>query len=241
MRSIAVINVSDWVTDAEVRHWVAAIQANMAEFCLAWGLEPCALGFVPKDVGTRLRPEGMWMQVIANTPRQASYLGYHEVAASGAPIGYTFTETDLLAKTSVSATLSHEIWEMLVDPFLERVVEFGPRRYSVEVADPVEADLCGKVQTMPTGQPVLVSGYCLPAYFDRAEQGPYDSRGVLQDPLPALAPGGYLAYQDLEGVWSQISRFGSVRGKTAARPQILSRRYRRMFREWDTTEQLETA
>ncbi len=237
--AVAIVNVSGVVTDDEVRHWVAAMALEVDAFCAAWRIPKVALGFVPRDVANRLRPGDMWMLVVADTPDQAAGLGLHELAANGAPVGYAFVLPNRLALTSISATLSHELWEMLANPTLDKFAVAGTKTYPVEVSDPVEADLYGKWVKMPAGPDVLVSDYCLPAYFNKAEFGPYDACEHLVAPLPALLPEGYLTYRDADGFWGQISAFETTRQRAASRPGILSRRYRVMFREYNRSEIIE--
>ncbi len=231
---IAIANVSTVCTDDEVRHWVAAIQQFMPDFCAAWGLEHVSVGFIPSATPP---PGGMRRQLVADHSDQAGALGYHEQDVDGFPIGYTFAATDRLQGCAPSGTLSHELWEMLANPLIELMVEdplVVGRRFPKENADPVQADRHGVVITMPDGPNVLLSDFVLPAYYDfGGEPGrAYDYRGLLTAPIPAMLPGGYLAYQLADGSWGQIDSELTARARALARPSPLSRRYRCMFRTW---------
>jgi hypothetical protein len=236
---IIVVNASSICPDDEVRHYVAALQTFMPKFCAAWKLPGVDVAFMPH--GQQI-PHGMWVQVVADTSDQAGALGYHETARGNFPIGFTFAKTGRAAGSSVSGTLSHEIWEMLGDPFIDRVVvePATGRRWDVENADAVENDEYAIRVPMPTGPDVMLSDFVLPSYYNFAapEGAPYDYRGLLTKPIPAMLPGGYLAFQEPNGRWGQIDAFEAHehRARAAARPQALSRRYRRMFGTWQESQ-----
>lgn len=233
---LIVVNASTVCTDDEIRHYVAALQMFMPEFCRAWALPEVDVGFMPH--GQRI-PDGFWVQVVADTSDQAGALGYHETRHN-VPIGYTFAKTGRAAGSSVSGTLSHEVWEMLADPYIDlQITEPATgRRWDVENADAVEADEYAIRWPMPSGPDVLLSDFVFPSYFNfSAPEGvAYDYRRLLMQPIPAMLPGGYLAYQEPNGRWGQISAFESRLAAAKARPSPLSRRYRRMFDVWQESE-----
>ena len=235
---ILVINASSVCSDAEIRRYVAAVQGFMPEFNAAWGLPEVDLAFMPHGQGI---PEGFGhLQVVADDSDQAEALGYHDVGPDGHPIGYTFAKTGRAGGSSVSGTLTHEIWEARVNPNIDRQI-MGPdgRRWDIEVGDAVEADADGILYPMPSGEPVLLSNFCLPRYYAFGEEvsGSYDYRGLLLAPLPAMLPGGYLAFQEPGGAWGQLDAFGmDRRARARARPQPLSRRYRAMMRSWQESD-----
>lgn len=229
---IAIANLSTVVSDDEVRHYVAAIQQFMPAFCSAWGLPHVAVGFVPRETPP---PGGMRRQLVADDSDQMGALGYHEQDTDGFPIGYTFARTDRMYGTSISATLSHELWEMLGNPYIDLMVDAPDgRRFPRENADAVEADENCLVITMPDGPNVLLSDFVLPSYFDfGAPEGPFYDYGMkLKRPIPAMLPGGYLAFQTPEGTWGQLDARTTPRARAQTRPHVLSRRYRAMFRSW---------
>ena len=66
----------------------------------------------------------------------------------------------------------------------------------------------------------------------------YDYLGLLKHPIPAMLPGGYLAFREPNGSYGQIDSFGmDRRARAAARPDPLSRRYRAMFRAGDAWQE----
>lgn len=232
-QTIAVVNKTTICTDDEIRHYVAAIQQFMPEFCAAWKLPDIDVGFVPKGFDI---DDGMWLQIIADTPDQAGLLGYHELTKLGYPIGFTFAVIDRAQGSQISTTLSHELWEMLADPFLNFNIEDPDSgwKYMVENADAVESDKYGIVLPMPSGPSVLLSDFVLPSYFDfNAPSGvDYDYRKLLKDPIPAMLPEGYLMFQTQSGEWGQIDAQLAPLARAMKRPAPLGRRYRRMFKTW---------
>jgi hypothetical protein len=113
-----------------------------------------------------------------------------------------------------SVTASHELLEMLVDPFGGRMVtapSIDPAangrmvHYLVEVGDPVET----QVYTLDG---VMVSDFVLEDFY-RRQQPPsgtgYDDRGNVTAPLQVL-PGGYISWYDpADRKWHQKTPDGS--------------------------------
>jgi hypothetical protein len=81
---------------------------------------------------------------------------------------------------------SHEIAEMLADPYSNRTMN----RWLVEIADPVVC--CHYDLTLSDGNVVPVSDFVLPAWFKRKNRGPYDFINSLfiQEPFQ-FGPDGY--------------------------------------------------
>ena len=116
---------------------------------------------------------------------------------------------------SWSLTASHEMLEMLADPFGKRVIPGkSPKRgqgrveFLVEVCDPCEAD-----QFAYTVNDILVSDFYTPHYFDpiRTESTRYSYTGALTKPRQVLR-GGYLSWHDpVSDHWWQEIYFGQRR------------------------------
>ena len=130
-------------------------------------------------------------------------LGVHQ-DYNGMPLALVKAPRDL------SLTISHEIIEMLIDPFGDRTV-IGPSwvpgqgdvEYLLEVCDPPEAESY-PVNGLP------VSDFCTPSYYD-VGAGPgvkFSRTGKIAKPLDVL-PKGYLSWHEpVEDVWWQWRRFG---------------------------------
>jgi len=112
-----------------------------------------------------------------------------------------------------SLTASHEVLEMLADPFGERVVagnapeqakEQKRVEFLVEVCDPSEG-----VDFAYTVNDVLVSDFYTPSFFDpvAADGVRYSFTGALQGPRRILK-GGYLSWHNtVDNHWYQLRWF----------------------------------
>ena len=230
MIKICFVNESTVVTDAEVQQCLAAleIQANQ-HFAPIWGTEQVALSFLAK--GTDPAP-GVWQLVFADNSDQAGALGYHEVTLHGEPLGFVFCKDDLTYGESWTVTASHELLEMIGDPWINRVIEVdsekGSAFYMSEVSDAVEDDSFG--YEIPVGdKAVRVSDFVYPAYFAPGDPGPFDHLKHVTKALEILT-NGYLALLNLSGgeQWTQIT--GRLLNKPLARvmPTSYHRRFRRL-------------
>jgi hypothetical protein len=188
MIDISLINRTSRIRDARFAFVLPALQAQITEdFGPAWDIEPVTLHLV----GRRQQPNPVhWKVWLLNNSDQPGDLGYHE-DDTGIPEAKIFVEDDLRYGAEISVTISHELLEMLADPQITRM---GPTidgaQYVVEVCDGVEADGDGYIKLG-----LRVSNFVLPAYYTEAPApGPYDFRGLLQVPCPALRPGGYALF-----------------------------------------------
>lgn len=200
MIRISVWNRSTVVGPAEMRAIVAACQMQIQNhFCPEWGIDALVTAILPED-----KPHaGDWQLVVLDNSDQAGALGYHEITTTGRPVGFVFAKDDLEAGELVSATVSHEILEMLIDPRIDRVIvrdyqagkETAPRTklYALEVCDPCQDDRYA--YSVKPGLP-KVSDFCLPAWFNPAISGPKTFNGNIVAPF-ALATGGYIATRQI--------------------------------------------
>lgn len=134
-------------------------------------------------------------------------------------LGKTFARTTEEYGQSISRVGSHEGFEALVDPAINRYAPSAPdgREYAIEVGDLLSLDSQGR---QGLGG-VLLSGIALPATYYANYGTQYDIGGMLSQPLPDVRPseGAYL-------MW---------RGGASWAPSILippahgSRRHRRMM------------
>lgn len=149
-----------------------------------------------------------WQIIILDNSDQAGALGYHDFTPTGKPIGKVFAATDLQYGYSWSVTLTHELAEMIADPYISACMQTSNTRlYAVEVGDPVEADALGFNITISGYPPVLCSDFALPGWFIPGHPGPYDWKGHCSKPLEVLT-GGYSQYLDA-GSWHQVNAQGA--------------------------------
>lgn len=201
MRQINIVNQSTVVAPQQFPVAVAACQVQLTQhFAPAWsGLtailtQGAALPTAPE------KPVSETIYILDNSD-QMDALGYHEVAAGDIPCGFVFAKTSADDGVPWTTTLSHELLEQLVDPFVQSciVCKFLGRQAAValEVADPVEEDsyLIGNVP---------VSNFVLPAWFQdtAGAKGPFDYLDKLTAPL-SMTPGGYVAYTLNLKTWRQ--------------------------------------
>jgi len=113
--------------------------------------------------------------------------GYHDVDSSGRPFAKVFPDTLARADMDFSVALSHEILEMVADPWGNSTVVYDcgdgtGAVYKLEVCDPVQSSTY-----LIDG--VRVSNFVTPQYFRQGGQAPYDYLGILQWPF-SIAPSG---------------------------------------------------
>lgn len=145
-------------------------------------------------------PVGCWKVVVDGSLRVPDEGGYH-----WDPLGQPFGRLAYDVDTSWSATASHEILEMLVDPygeFLTAAPSVDPKHrgrqvlYLVEVCDPCE-DVTYDIDG------VTVSDFITPRYFDvkRSVRARYSFTGAVKRPREVL-PGGYISWNDPQLGWA---------------------------------------
>lgn len=123
-------------------------------------------------------------------------IGYHEVGPDGRPTSYVFADTANADSVAWQLVFTHELFEMLVDPWTSRA-QLGQRRWwLVEVGDPVETT---RFTYHING--VQISDFILPTWYTAA-QGPYDFTRGLKRP-GQIAAGGYAVYWS-NGRWTPV-------------------------------------
>jgi hypothetical protein len=211
---IAITNVSTCLTDAQVEAVLPALQKQVSDdFKAYWELD-CTLTFLA--TGQPLT-RGWWQIVITDSPDQAGALGYHEMTSSGTPLGKVFAKLDIESGSSWTATLSHELLEMLLIPGSTGAPWERTAGSTLEVCDAVEDDALGyKIDG------VLVSDFITPAWFEPTESDCIDFKRHLSKQLE-LARGGYISIFDPSSGWTQIT----AKGEGGPRIAPGSRRQRR--------------
>ena len=203
------------VLTAQVEAVLPALQKQVSDdFKAYWDLD-CTLAFLAN--GQPLT-HGYWQIVIIDNPDQAGALGYHEMTSAGTPLGKVFAKLDLESGSSWTATPSHELLEMLADPWINWCAMGSDSRiYALEVCDAVEDDRLGyKIDG------VLVSDFITPAWFEPTDADRLDFKRHLSKQLE-LARGGYISIFDRSNGWTQIT----AKGEGGPRMAPGSRRQRR--------------
>jgi hypothetical protein len=195
--TVAFLNVSTVVTAAELTAAVAALQVQVSrDFGPIYGINANLTVVTDPNV-----IPSAWLIVVGDDSDQIGALGYHELTAAGQPLGKVFAKTDQGYQLSWTVTASHELLEMLADPWC-CLCAYGTdgKVRAYEVCDPVEADELGYQVDGGFG-PQQLSDFVLPAWFN-GSPGPYDRQGRCPQPL-TLLPGGYISLLGPDG-WGQV-------------------------------------
>ena len=205
-------NRSTAVSDGDLDMAVAAIQIQVTEHLYPHWQADADLVVLPKDQSP---PPLAWVITLADLCPEPGDLGYHE--DDSLPSGIVGVKTCQQDGVSWSSCLSHEVLELVVDPYAVTCMAVGANALMLEISDAVE------------GKPYKVNGvevenFVLPDWYRRESLGPWDYCGVLTGPLQ-LAHGGYLSSAPL-GAWGQTN--GEHVRACKARPRHESRRARRM-------------
>lgn len=202
--------------DADVQAAMAAIQIQIdRDFLPMWlGTTPAGvLKFTGKDVPT----DGSWPVVILDKPTEPDACGFHEVLKNS-PFGFVFIEPD---PEGWVGTFSHEVLEVLGDPWASTCIIRGKKSVGLEVCDAVEDDsFCYPINGLN------VSNFVGPRYFNLVSTGPFDYGRKVTKPFQVLK-GGYLPVQQFHKSAWEVKLHS---GKTMLRQLIPvgSRRWKRM-------------
>lgn len=124
-------------------------------------------------------------------------LGYHDVV-DGKPISYIFAGTSAQYNESWQLVASHELDEMLVDPWINHFARWKDRSWIVEVCDPVES---GAFAYTVNG--VVVSDFITPAWYGGVRGKPVDFTRGLKHP-GQIGRHGYASFLKEDGTWGQV-------------------------------------
>ena len=169
--------------------------------------------------------------VLLDDPDAADALGYHDLDRHGRPYARVFIDailendgTWLRGANSVSATISHEVCELVGDPTANHWVENARGALvAVELCDPVES--CAYSISLRDGRRVSVSDFVYPDWFNPyvAPGTQVDHMGVLHKPFE-IAPDGYVIHHTSAGTRSIWGRT-YPRWRKAAKRKPASRTY----------------
>jgi hypothetical protein len=197
--NILVINKSTVVKDAQIQHWLPAFNTYVGHVC-EWWPRSVSLVWCPRDK----EPQLAWKLVFADRSEEAGDLGYHDFTPDGRPISYVFAADVKADRSSVSVTATHEIAEMIADPWISENFQISDTRFfAKEICDPCEADAFAysiKVQPLPS---VKVSDFVLPKWFIPGSTGQFDRNKKIDAPLKIL-PGGYMSVFTPGRGWRQM-------------------------------------
>jgi hypothetical protein len=213
---IAVINQSRKVSEYQCAIMVSALNNVLPKFCKDWGLSNY-IAIVSKS-NTKIP----FRVFIVDGNLDTEYLGYHDNSPTNTDaIGYVNTAPILNngavlyskdSQPTIAQTLSHEIFEMLVDPLANLWAhsdEIGSL-YAYECCDAVQNNvlvtnvmvnnnssilkrLSGKKVSVQVG----LSDWLLPAWFDPGNTvGPFNNKNTLKSPFTIDNSGYVIVLKD---------------------------------------------
>ena len=113
----------------------------------------------------------------------------------------------------MTVTATHEIAEMIADPWISENFQITDKRFfAKEICDPCEADEFGYSVKVGRSAAVKVSDFVLPKWFIPGSTGQFDRNKKIDEPLKIL-PGGYMSVFTPGGGWRQI---GAKKGRRVA-------------------------
>ena len=198
--NIYVLNKSTALTDAKIQNWIPAFNVFVGHV-QEWWPRPAQLIWCPKDK----EPADAWKLVFADKSTEAGDLGYHDFTPDGRPISYVFAADDLKYGYSPTVTATHEIAEMLADPWISEVFQVSNTEFfAKEICDPCEADEFGysiRVSPFPS---IKASDFVLPKWFIPGSSGQLDKTKKIDKPLKLLS-GGYMSVFTSGKGWKQVN------------------------------------
>jgi hypothetical protein len=150
-QTIYLRNTSTAITDTQLRNALPAFQAQVSlDFAPAWNIDA---RLVLATDQTAVPADG-WTIEISDYATVYGALGYHDVCQQdghGHPCGFVFAQTTLDYGEDPNITLSHELLEMLADPYTTTMAKVGRRFYIQEVCDAPEASAYAYTRPGSTG------------------------------------------------------------------------------------------
>jgi hypothetical protein len=204
---IALVTDKSQVPLEELTAVAAALQKQvLRDFGPIWGIQADVSAFPRlEDV-----PLDYWPVIIMDDIGSDSAAGYHQ-DENGQPYSLVKYSSDW------TLTASHEVLEMLGDPFGRRMIAGqspkagqGRVQFLVEVCDPSEA-----FKYAYRVNEIVVSDFYTPHYFDAAGSGGarYSFTNAIKKPRDVL-PGGYLSwYVPATREWWQRTWFSGTKAK----------------------------
>lgn len=209
LQQMALVSESDQVSSGDVMKVAAALQKQASrDIAPIWECSATVDAFEAlEDV-----PIGYWPMIVKDD------IGYNAAGIhldkDNQPFALISASSDL---DTWSLTASHEMGEMLIDPFGNRLIAGdSPKRgqsrvdFLVEICDPSEA-----AEFAYSSNGILVSDFYTPKFFDPLPSPGvrYSFTGVIKKPRQVLK-GGYLSWYDpVSDHWWQETWFGGAKSR----------------------------
>ena len=184
--TVYVINHATRISDQGVLDVLPAFQAAVSNELQRYWHVNTALVFT-----TTTPPAGASYITLQDSTNLFNALGYHDLDTNNVPFAVVGVEDGFGAGYNWEVTFTHELFEMLVDPYVDKWWSFRTKSFFIEIGDPVEADQFAYLRRSATGLPVMISDFVTPAWYNRHKAGPYDFHRRVKRPRQVL-PGGYV-------------------------------------------------
>lgn len=191
---IAIINRSSVVSDTDASTMVVALNTLLPIFCSDWSILPVTTVYIPR--AATILPINLYYIYLMDTSDQEGALAYHDLSGD-VPYGKVFAKTILstgvlmyeetLTLQTVSQCLSHEVFELIIDPRCNTWWMNYKTRILVaaEVSDPVQGNVV--VVTLANGVKVGMSDWILPSWQDaQTTIGPFNHLNTLSQAFQVL-------------------------------------------------------
>jgi hypothetical protein len=201
-RHIAVINESENLSADDLARASAAVQKQVTnDFGPVWGVTATVDAFPSLES----MPFGYW-PVVVRDDIGINVPGVH--LSDGGEKAFALV---LFTGSRWAMNLSHEILDMLADPFGNTFLtgpsvraDQGSVEYLVEVGDPCQSEDCGYAVNG-----VLMSDFVTPAFYKSHGPGRYSFAGHVTEPR-TVRPFSYLTWKEpLTSEWWQLIDTGS--------------------------------
>jgi hypothetical protein len=186
---VAVINQSDNLTPGAIDKAAAAVQKQVInDFAPVWDVTAMVSAFPSLEQ----MPLGYWPVVVRDD------IGVKDKGAHLGEFGKKVFALVLFTGKKWTVTLSHEILEMLVDPFGTHFKtgpsvrdDQGEVEYLYEICDPCQSDQCAYL----VNGDQWVSDFVTPSFYNGFGPGAYSFTGKVGGPRQVL-PNGYMTWRD---------------------------------------------
>lgn len=190
---VAVINQSTIVTDIEGANMISALNSLLPMFCSSWSIASVNTVYVAK--GSITVPKTAYQVYLLDTTDLSGALAYHSLTYNDVPYAKVFANTVLsrggvimyeptLLLSTVAQTLSHEVFELLIDPRCNIwwMNSNTGELFAGEVVDPVQNNVV--VVNLSSGVKVGMSDWILPGWQDTLNtDGPFNYLNTLTAPF----------------------------------------------------------
>jgi hypothetical protein len=174
---IFILNRTSTYNNNQISDLVSKIQNSEAlkQFCIDWSLEIPKLNYL--RIGWPLPSGKPYMNIIENYSHRKS----HHTVQKNIPIANIFCSSKV---SDLSFIFTHELFELLINPYMTETFTFQNQVYLKEVSDPVTKNYFIE-------NDLKISDWILPSWFQEGFIGKTNHLNTLEGSFE-LSPGGYV-------------------------------------------------